>query len=238
MADHWGLVCMALVAGLSMPVGALLARFENVRAHWLEQEFRHSVMAFGGGALLSAVALILVPDGIKMVTPGLAALSLLTGGIAFLGVDVWLAKRQTSASQLVAMMSDFVPESIALGAMLALGGGAAAWLLVLLMALQNLPEGFNAYRELRAANSMEGSKIISAFFCMAFLGPLAALLGYFWLAELQKLLACIMLFAAGGILYSVFGDIAPAAKLENHRAPPLGAVLGFSLGVVGHMLIH
>lgn len=45
-----------------------------------------------------------------------------------------------------------------------------------------------------------------------------------------------MLFAAGGILYAVFEDIAPQVVLENERAPPMGAVLGFVLGVAGHLL--
>ncbi|UTA47843.1 divalent cation transporter [Simiduia sp. 21SJ11W-1] len=238
MPTYLNLIVMGLIAGLAMPVGALIARFENIRPNWLEQEFRHTVIAFGGGALLSAVALILVPDGIEKVPPGLASLCLLVGGAAFMALDRWMAARKTSASQLVAMLSDFIPESIALGAMLALGGGGAAWLLVLLMALQNTPEGFNAYRELRASTNTTATKIILAFTAMALLGPLAALVGYFWLSDFQTLLACIMLFAAGGILYSVFGDIAPKAKLENHRAPPMGAVLGFTLGVVGHMLVQ
>jgi zinc transporter, ZIP family len=238
MQESIMLVLMALIAGLAMPGGAIVARFEHIHANWLAQEFRHSVIAFGGGALLSAVALILVPDGIEKVSAQAAALCLLLGGVAFMGVDTWLAKRQTSASQLVAMLSDFIPEAIALGAMLAMGGGGAAWLLVLLMALQNMPEGFNAYRELQASTNLSAGTIVGAFCLMALLGPLAALAGYFWLANFQAILAGIMLFAAGGILYSVFGDIAPGAKLENHRAPPLGAVLGFSLGVVGHMLIH
>lgn len=40
---------------------------------------------------------------------------------------------------------------------------------------------------------------------------------------------------AGGILYLVFQDIAPQARLEKHWAPSLGAVAGFLLGVLGHM---
>ena len=39
--------------------GALIACFEKIGSEWLEQEFRHTVMAFGGGALLSAVVLAL-----------------------------------------------------------------------------------------------------------------------------------------------------------------------------------
>jgi hypothetical protein len=37
--------------------------------------------------------------------------------------------------------------------------------------------------------------------------------------------------------YLVIGDIAPQAKLERHRAPPLGAVAGLLLGVIGHMMV-
>jgi len=46
-----------------------------------------------------------------------------------------------------------------------------------------------------------------------------------------------MLFCAGGILYLTFQDIAPQAKLERAWAPPLGAVVGFLIGLTGYMLI-
>lgn len=46
-----------------------------------------------------------------------------------------------------------------------------------------------------------------------------------------------MLFAAGGILYLLFQDIAPQVRLENRWGPPLGAVLGFMLGMLGQILI-
>lgn len=45
-------VLLTLGAGLAMPVGALLAKFENIHSDWLEQEFRHSVVAFGGGGFV------------------------------------------------------------------------------------------------------------------------------------------------------------------------------------------
>lgn len=47
-----------------------------------------------------------------------------------------------------------------------------------------------------------------------------------------------MLFAAGGILYLIFQDIAPQAKLAKHWAPPLGAIIGFLVGVVAQMTIQ
>lgn len=54
------LLILTAVAGLAMPVGAWLAAIERLKPRWLENEFRHGVIAFGGGALLSAVALVLV----------------------------------------------------------------------------------------------------------------------------------------------------------------------------------
>ena len=47
-----------------------------------------------------------------------------------------------------------------------------------------------------------------------------------------------MLFASGGILYLTLQDIAPHARLERHWGPPIGAVLGFALALVGEMLLQ
>ncbi len=45
-----------------------------------------------------------------------------------------------------------------------------------------------------------------------------------------------MLFASGGILYLIFQDIAPQVRVEKHWLPPLGAIAGFLLGLIGHLL--
>lgn len=228
------IIC-TLLAGLGMTLGAVIARFENIAKDWLEQEFRHGVMAFGGGALLSAVALVLVPEGIAHLTPTWACLWFIVGGASFMLLDIFLNKINTPASQLAAMLSDFIPESIALGAAFATGS-SSAFLLAGLIALQNIPEGFSAYRELNASGAYKPRRIIILFTIMALLGPIAGISGYFWLADLPNVLAAIMLFAAGGILYSIFQDLAPQVKLEKHWAPPMGAVLGFVLGLLGFML--
>ncbi|WP_250656474.1 ZIP family metal transporter [Alkalimarinus coralli] len=237
MNELFNILLLTLLAGLAMPFGAAIAGIERIRPLWLEEELRHSIIAFGGGALLSAVALVLVPEGAAGLSTLAASACFIAGGIGFMLIDIVLAKSQTSASQLTAMLADFVPESIALGSAFASGGNGAV-LLVALIALQNLPEGFNAYRELKQSSSYSGLKVISLFTMMAFLGPLAAAMGYLWLVEFPFVVNGIMLFAAGGILYSVFQDIAPQAKLERHWAPAMGAVLGFSLGIVGFMLTH
>lgn len=192
-------------------------------------------MAFGGGALLSAVALVLVPEGTENLSPISATVCFALGGYCFMALDIFLYKMNTPASQLAAMLSDFIPESIALGAAFALGGNSA-YLLAGLIALQNLPEGFNAYRELMKSATYRPLFIITLFAGMALFGPASGVIGYFWLANYPSFVSGIMLFAAGGILYSIFQDIAPNVKREKHWGPPMGAVAGFALGMVGAML--
>ena len=234
---EWTLVLLiATGAGLSVPAGAALASVERIRPDWLEAEFRHSVIAFGGGALLAAVALVLVPDGMKGLSIGASAIWFLLGGLCFFALDWLLARKATSASQLAAMLADFLPEAMALGAVFA-SGSDTALLLAVLIALQNLPEAFNAYREIDATTRATSTRILVTFSAIALLGPVAALTGFFLLFEMQAVVSSVMLFASGGILYLVFQDIAPQARLERHWAPPLGAVAGFLMGLVGHGLI-
>lgn len=224
------------IAGATIPLGGFLARVEHIRPAWLRTEFRHSVIAFGGGVLFAAIALVLVPEGMAALSApaGLAAFG--AGGVFFFGIDRLIEKRGGAGAQLMAMLLDFVPESLALGAMLATQKSTGL-LLAGLIALQNFPEGFNAYRELKVAGQVRPAVVLASFCALVLLGPLAAVIGYIWLRDLHEPLGVLMLFAAGGIFYLIFEDIAPQAQLECHWAPPLGAVAGFMLGMLGEALV-
>ena len=235
MTPLYSVIFLTLFAGLAMPLGALISHFERIKPEWLEAELMHGITAFGGGALLSAIALVLVPEGVQHFVPWSAALLFLSGGAAFMWLDIQLSKGQTSISQLVAMLADFIPESLALGAAFALGT-INGLLLAGLIAMQNLPEGFNAFRELKGSSTYSSFTIIFCFVLLALCGPLAGVVAHIWLAEWPAVVSGIMLFASGGILYAVFQDIAPQVVLEKHWAPPMGAVMGFALGLVGYML--
>jgi len=227
-------IAFTLMAGLAMPLGAYIASVERIKLDWLETELRHGILAFGGGALLSAVALVLIPEGVSNLSITWVSLAFTLGGATFLVLDVVLDKLNSPMSQLAAMMSDFIPEALALGAAIAIGSESSL-LLAGLMALQNLPEGFNAFREMVESKSFSGRKIIITFFVMAMLGPVCGLFGFYFLANRLFIVSTIMVFAAGGILYIVFGDIAPQAKVQKQWLPPMGAVAGFLLGLVGQM---
>lgn len=229
------LILYALLAGAMMPLGAWLARWEQIHPNWHGSDFAHGVMAFGGGALLSAVALILVPDGAKHLHPLMAVAVFLAGAGLMAALDAWMANSGSRKAQLIAMLSDFAPEAVALGALASFGSPAVP-LLAVLMALQNLPEGFNAGRE-AMAQGRTGARVVRQFSVMALLGPVAALLGYFLLAGQPAFVGGLMLAAGGGILYLVFQDIAPDAHVEKNYIPALGAAYGFALGLMGHLLV-
>jgi len=234
--DVLAIVVWTLLAGIAMPVGAAVASMERIRPLWLEEEFRHFVTAFGGGVLLSAVGLVLVPEGAKHLSVFAVAVCFMLGGVCFLALDVFLVSTRHPAAQAAAMLADFIPEALALGAVF-ISKPVLAPLLAAMICLQNLPEGFNAYRELAASADYRAGRIILLFLFLALIGPVFGLVGYFWLSSHEALLAGVMIFSGGGILYLVFQDIAPQAKLEKHWAPPLGAVLGFLLGVVAQMVV-
>jgi ZIP family zinc transporter len=151
-------------------------------------------------------------------------------------LDILLAAKATSSSQLVAMLSDFIPEALALGATFAVSQSAGL-LLALIITLQNLPEGFNACIELTKSTHYRASQIVGAFALMALLGPISGLTGYFVLSNHPQIVSAIMLFSAGGILYIIFEDIAPQSRLEKQWAPAMGAVAGFLLGILGEVAV-
>ena len=225
-------------AGLCIPAGGLLARIERIRPDWLEQEFRHFIIAFGGGVLVSAVALVLIPEGMTLLrdTPA-TSLYVLIGGLIFFLIERSLGRRSRETPQFSAMLLDYLPESIALGGMFTIDSSAAP-LLAVLIGLQNLPEGFNAYRELITVKGHQPDRILRQMFMLVPLGPILGVFGWLFLSEYGYLVGVVMLLAAGGILYLIFQDIAPQSRMSRHWGPPLGAVCGFSLALLGKILVN
>lgn len=227
---------VAALAGAAIPFGGWLGTFDAIDRESRFESLRHGIVAFGAGALLSAIAFVLVPEGADRIAPLLAPLLVVLGGLAFAVIDRALARQGGHAAQFLAMLLDFLPEALALGAMLS-GNFALAMLLGAMIAMQNIPEGFNAFRELHGLGHMPARRILLLFCAVVPLGPLMAWAGMSWLHPDSAFLGAVMLFAAGGILYLIFEDIAPLVWLERAWAPPFGAVCGFALGFAGHLLL-
>lgn len=225
----------AWLAGLAAFVGGVVALWEGSAETEGKREFVHGVVAFGGGVLVAAVAFALTPLGMEQLHPATLGLAFVAGGGVFCVLDYWLSRRGGTHAQVMAMMLDFVPEAMAMGAVFA-HDARLGLLLALFIGAQNLPEGFNAFRESRKAGS--GPRVaLWSLLAVSLFGPVGALAGFKLLSDQLALTAALMAFAAGGILYLVFQDIAPQARMRRHWTPTLGAVLGFVVGMVGKQVL-
>ena len=224
-------------AAACIPMGGLLALLARQQRRWLDAEVRHFVVALGGGILIAAVSLVLLPEGMQRVKEPLTVAALfVAGGVACFALERHLGASRRESPQLAATLLDYVPESLALGGMFA-AGSASAPLLAVLIGLQNLPEGFNAYLERVASGEHKPRTVLLQMLLLVALGPALAALGWYFLSAQTEVLGAIMIAAAGAILYLIFQDIAPMSHMRNHWFPPLGAVCGFGLALLGQRLV-
>lgn len=236
MIDLLAAITATLLAGAMIPLGAGLARIERLRSTWLEEELRHGIMAFGGGILVAAVAFLLVPIGTQALSPAWAVAAFMLGGVVHSCVDRMVESRHEGNGHLIALASDYLPEAMAMGAMFAAGTDGAI-LLAVMIGLQNLPEGFSAYRERQSGGHTAGAALWYALAAVSLMAVIAVSVGHVFLADMPSVLGFVMLFAAGGIFYLVFQDIAYEAHMKQAWAPALGAVAGFATGMLGHHLL-
>ncbi len=231
------LIIFSLLSGMTVFIGGLLAKYFNlfVQEGKTKYEIIHFLISFGAGIMLSAIALVLVPRGMEELSLIPLCIAFLGGAILFMLIDRRLAKSGGQTSTLLAMMMDFIPESIALGALFS-ADPSAAILLAIFIGLQNLPEAFNSYRDLTGAG-FSAKKTLIIFFLASFIGLVGALIGHFFLQDQSFITAFMMTFAAGGILYLLIQDIIPEGKLENNYTTSLGSTIGFLIGMVGEKLI-
>ena len=224
-------------AGITVFIGGVLANYFNhhVKESPIKYEITHAMMSFGAGVILSALALVLIPAGMEELELLPLAFSFLVGAVVFMFIDRYLAQKGGQVATLLAMMMDFIPESIALGAVFAIKPSMGT-LLAIFIGLQNLPEAFNSFRDL-VQSGFTARKTLIIFFLLSFLGIVGALIGHFFLSGYPSLTAHLMIFASGGILYLLIQDIIPDSKLENSYFSSLGATLGFLLGIIGEKIV-
>ncbi|MDT8398120.1 MAG: divalent cation transporter [Pseudomonadales bacterium] len=235
MSEFTHILVVSWLAGLAAFAGGAIAATESSIETETKREIIHGIIAFGGGILLAAVAFALVPEGMAVLKPLSLMLAFCSGGALFCFLEAWLSRRGGIKAQFTAMLLDFVPEAVSLGAVFG-HDPRLGLLLALFIGIQNLPEGFNSFREI-VKSGLSLRATYTVLLSISLLGPVSAAAGYLFLQEHVKLTAGIMSFAAGGIVYLVFQDIAPQATMRRHWTPPLGAVLGFAVGLIGKQLL-
>lgn len=229
------IVFYSLLSGSTVFLGGIFSYlFQSYfKKGLVKKEIIHTSIAFGAGIMLAAVCFVLLPQGIKNISTFFVIPIFLMGTIFFYFLDLYISSKKNSFSQLLSMLLDFIPESIALGAIFVINH-ELGFLLALFIALQNFPEAFNSYMELRKRLSVGKSLFI--LFLLSFTGLIFALIGYLLLSELVVITSSLMIFASAGILYLIFQDIAPSLRIKENSYPILGVNFGFMLGLFCHLV--
>lgn len=242
---------LGLAIAASLFVGAVVAARTT-----LPDRFAATVTAFGGGVLLAAVALELVPEADELAGPAVTAIGLLSGTLLFVGADAWLSRDEsmeatrrsghaaaagqdmmmdrsaTARGESIAtgIFIDGVPESIALGLTAAEGEIGLALLVGVLVG--NLAEAYGAAQPIIAGGA-------SPHFATALLGTIglalagAAVLGGTVLADVSDtFVGSAQAVAAGAVLAVMSISIIPYAFATVSRVAATATVAGFIGGYV------
>jgi ZIP family zinc transporter len=235
-AALWG-----LAAGSSLVIGAAIAFVlrPGHRAVGL-------MMAFGSGALISAIAYELVGDAFEAASgSGWVGAGLAVGALAFFAGS-WEIERRGGgerkssraaheASQhraiVLGTVLDGIPEGIVLGIGL-IGGGGGSVAVIGAVFMSNLPEAVAASGGL-ARGGMSRRRIYGMWIAIMLLTSLAAIVGYgLFDTASAELIAFTQAFAGGALLVMLADTMMPEAFKEGGRAAGLLTTLGFAVAFV------
>jgi ZIP family zinc transporter len=230
-AGLWG-----LAAASTLVVGALIGLFVKI-----PRQVVALVLAFGVGALISALAFDLTEEAFRVGGTITVAIGLGTGALTYYAGDQLLSRRggkrrgarveQVSNNGLAIVLGallDGIPESIVLGSTL-LGGASISLPFFFAVAVSNVPEALTAAVDLRR----EGHKsawIIRLWVVVTLVSGLAAGLGFGALGEMGQSVwvPLIQAFAAGAILTMLVDTMIPEAFADGGDLVGMATVLGFA----------
>jgi zinc transporter, ZIP family len=234
-AALWG-----LLGGGALVLGALVAWFARV-----PQPVIATVMAFGSGVLISAVAFDLMLEAAD--TGGLLPTSIgfLGGALAYVGANAILARhgarhrkhpgaRQPSEDQqagsgvaiAVGALLDGIPESVVLGVSLLSGGGVSLSFLAAVF-ISNVPEGMSSAAGMKS-KGRSAAYVFGVWGSIAAVSAIAALVGALALdGAPPEAIAVITAVAAGAILTMIADTMIPEAFEETRTWTGVITTVGF-----------
>jgi ZIP family zinc transporter len=211
------------LAASSLVVGALLALGRD----WSDRSVG-VVMAFGAGALISAVSFDLAQEGIQIGGGLSVAFGLAAGAITYFTLNRVVDKTGPGGSLALGAFLDGIPEQAVLGIGLASGEGVGVGLLVAIF-VSNVPEATGASSDL--VGKFGRRKVLLLWIAVAVVCTLATVGGYAIAdASGNHLRAAINGFAAGALLVMLVDSMVPEATRKAGQVAGLATVLGFAVG--------
>ena len=231
----WG-----LLATSSLAVGGALATRIT-----LSKKALGVIMAFGAGALISAVAYELIAEAIKLGKgTGFTAYGLFAGAAVFFFSDKLIGKMGAgnrtsidapSSSRLIipmvlAIILDGVPESIVIGLGISETGTVSIAMLAAVF-ISNLPESIAGSTGMKASG-WSRKKIQLLWLGIAVVCALSTLAGYsLFSTATDQWLAFIQAFAGGAILMMLANSMMPEAFEHGGKLAGVFTILGFAVSV-------
>jgi ZIP family zinc transporter len=220
------------LAASSLVVGALL----GIVRPWPTQLIG-LVLAFGAGALISAVSFNLAQEGARIGDTGVTAAGLALGAITYFTLNRLVGRRSRarsggtdddgSALALGALL-DGIPEQAVLGIGIAAGEGVSVSLLVAIF-VSNFPEAIGSSTDMRAAG-VRPATISRLWLLVAIICTIAAGVGYAIADNVSSNLnAAADGFAAGALLVMLNDSMIPEAVRRGGDIAGLVTVLGFAV---------
>lgn len=191
------------------------------------------VLAFGAGALISAVSFDLAEEGAAAGGVGWVGLGLALGAVAYFLADRAVDRMQAGAAAAGAPLAvgaflDGIPEQLVLGLGIAAGDGVSVGLLAAIF-VSNLPEAIGSASEMRDGGARPGT-IMRLWLAVAALCALATPLGFAIGDRTSgELRAGIDGFAAGALLVMLVDSMIPDATRRSGRVAGLVTTLGFAV---------
>ena len=221
----------------SLVLGALLA----LARRW-PQRVVGLVLAFGAGALISAVSFELAEEAVRLGDRGVAAAGLAIGALVYYLLDGVIgdvgsgghgrAARASGSNAGTALalgaFLDGIPEQMVLGIGLAAGAGVSVALLVAIF-VSNRPEAIGSASDMRDAGR-DDRTIVRLWIAVATVCALATIVGFAVAdAVSDNLKAGIDGFAAGALLVMLVDSMIPDATHRSGRTAGLVTTLGFAV---------
>ncbi|MGH2840423.1 MAG: ZIP family metal transporter [Solirubrobacteraceae bacterium] len=219
------------LAAVSLVVGALLTFARS----WSDGQIG-LVLAFGAGALISAVSFELAEEGVKAGGLGWTALGLGLGAMTYFTLDGVIERRfaggnatdDAGVGLALGAFLDGLPEQAVLGIGLASGAGAGVSLLVAIF-VSNVPEAIGSARDMQRAGTSR-SRILLLWSVVAACCALATVIGYIAAdAATRELRSLIDGFAAGALIVMLVDSMIPQATRGAGRVAGLATTLGFAV---------
>ena len=216
-----------LAAG-SLVIGALVA----FARHWSARQIG-VVLAFGAGALISAVTFELADEGLRLGGLGWTAAGLAAGAATYFLLDGVVERRPSSGAGTALALGAFldgIPEQLVLGIGIASGEGVGLGLLVAIF-ISNLPEATGSASEMLKAGSSRAA-ILKLWAAVALICTAATVVGWAIASSAaDELRAAIDGFAAGALLVMLIDSMIPDAREDAGRAAGLVTTLGFAVAL-------